>query len=389
MPDLETRELKDIEIFAAGKWNGRTYTEKDLFDMVNNFNILKDEIKPYLKLGHDENQKILQSDGYPSAGWVTNLKVKGKKLIADVVGIPKKIFELIQAGGYKRISSELYLNLRDSKNNVYNKVLRAVALLGADTPAVGTLGDLVAQYGADYCIKIKADEPAFENYIFDRDEGGEIAATEQSEKGNKNNKGDNKMSEEIIKKFQEEAAEAKKKVEESEAKVKEAEAKAAESEAKAKEAEAKAEAEKKLAEEAVEAKNKLEAEKTEMKKLEKEKNIESFIKDLLKQEKITPKQAPYVTAVLNSLDEAKVLTYKEGESEKTMPIVEAFKKLMVSNTEGKLLGELSEGETSTFTKLEDAVESLMKKDTKLTYSQATKEASRLYPSLVEAPKNKE
>ena len=155
--ELTTVDLKDVEIFAEGTWLGKnsapegdTYTAQDLENMVTAFEELKDRIKPPAKLGHDFAQKFAQQSGLPALGWVTGLKKVGTKLLADVSQIPGKVAELIKAGAYKRISPEIIWDFTDSvSNKVYPRVLKAVALLGAELPAVNTLDDIMALYGLD------------------------------------------------------------------------------------------------------------------------------------------------------------------------------------------------------------------------------------------------
>ncbi|HUV84407.1 MAG TPA: hypothetical protein VMV86_01795 [Methanosarcinales archaeon] len=146
--EKSTYDMKDVEIFSVGTWNGDSYTEKDLDDMVNSFEEIGKDIKPYVKLGHNKKQKMLQVDGMPAAGWIVNLKRKGEKLLADFSGIPKKIKELIEKKAYGRFSSEIYWNL-NLNNKKHRRVLRAVALLGADTPAVSNLNDFINLYIED------------------------------------------------------------------------------------------------------------------------------------------------------------------------------------------------------------------------------------------------
>ncbi len=135
----------DVEIFAAGTWNGDNYTEDDLDNMVENFNLFRDKMKVPLKLGHDKNQRMAQKDGYPALGWVTELKRQGKKLLAKIEGIPRKVKELIERGSYGRFSAEIYWNARVG-GNIHSRVLSAVALLGADTPAVSSISDIVGMF---------------------------------------------------------------------------------------------------------------------------------------------------------------------------------------------------------------------------------------------------
>lgn len=143
--ELATVDLKGIEIFAAGTWNGHKYSDTDLDAMVSAFAELAGKIDPPVKLGHDDGQRLLQADGYPAAGWVSRLVRKGDKLIADLRDVPAKVAELISAGAYKKISSEVYWNYKEG-GKTYRRVLKAIALLGADLPAVSSIGDIRALY---------------------------------------------------------------------------------------------------------------------------------------------------------------------------------------------------------------------------------------------------
>lgn len=132
-PVPEAFELKNVELFASGKHNGDDYSEKDLDDMVAAY-----ETQGYqapLKLGHDE------TPGKPAMGWVANLRREGGKLLGDITNIPKEIYDLIQRRGYDRVSSEIYWNLKTGGKN-FRRALKAVALLGADVPAVSSLTPL-------------------------------------------------------------------------------------------------------------------------------------------------------------------------------------------------------------------------------------------------------
>lgn len=142
----ELKTLKGVEIFQVGKWNGENYSMEDLQEMVNNFSVLKTKLQPYVKLGHNEEQNLLAKDGLPAAGWIDRVYIEGKKLVADIVDMPSKIYELVKNKAYKRISSEIYWNLKDESGNIYKRVLKAISLLGGDTPAIGSLADVQALY---------------------------------------------------------------------------------------------------------------------------------------------------------------------------------------------------------------------------------------------------
>jgi len=180
-------DIKDVEIFSSGTWNGDKYTNDDLDSMVSAFHSLGDKIKPFIKLGHSEKQKLLQQDGYPSAGWITGLKRNGSKLVADMSGIPKKIYELIKNKAFGRWSSEIYWNIKENGQK-HKRVLKAVALLGADTPAVTNLDDFINLYELDeenlkeYIVNentIEAETKEYENLEKEANDMPEIKELEK------------------------------------------------------------------------------------------------------------------------------------------------------------------------------------------------------------------
>ena len=138
-------DLIGREIFAVGKWNNMTFTEDDLDDIVANFEKLSVVHKVPLKFGHNDEQPI--TDGQPAIGWVSRVFREGKKLYADFVDMPKTVFEAVKNKLYRTVSVELLFDV-DHQGNRFSHVLDAVALLGADQPAVNTLADLDALLAA-------------------------------------------------------------------------------------------------------------------------------------------------------------------------------------------------------------------------------------------------
>lgn len=163
----DTYDISNVPIFAAGRWNGETYSEKDIDDMVSAFEETKGFMKPYLKLGHDGNQKLVQKDGMPAAGWVERLYREGKTLYADFSKVPKKIFDLVTAGAYRKISSEIWWNF-NFNGKVYRRMLKAASFLGADWPGVSTLDDIIALYASPE-REVKAYEGNGEIRTFEAD----------------------------------------------------------------------------------------------------------------------------------------------------------------------------------------------------------------------------
>lgn len=149
----EVYDIDNVEIIAAGTWDTssgkKAFTENDLQEVVDNYHIIteKGESNIPIKLGHDDNQELLQADGYPSAGWVTNLRKKADKIVADFKAIPKVIYKIIQGKGYTSVSPEIWGKYKDSNSKkTYKNVLSAVALLGKEHKAMTTLKDLVSVY---------------------------------------------------------------------------------------------------------------------------------------------------------------------------------------------------------------------------------------------------
>lgn len=133
-----------FEIFATGEWHGKTYTTQDLEQIAKNFMDLKGLHQVPLKFGHEDAQRWFgQSDGAPALGWVEKVFVQGNRLLAEAKDIPDEVMSLIKGNRYKRCSVELYYDVPVDGKNV-GTVLGAVALLGADLPAVNVLRDLTA-----------------------------------------------------------------------------------------------------------------------------------------------------------------------------------------------------------------------------------------------------
>jgi len=176
--------LTDVEIFAEGDWKGDKYSGKDVDSLVNDTNAILEKVKPFVKLGHDDAQKLQQKEGLPALGWITKLKKKGKKVLADIKDVPKVLADLIQKGAYKRVSSEILWNfVEPSSNTKYPYILGAVAFLGADMPAVTNLKDIAALYelGGDvHTVLFAAKNGAIE---MARGEGKGVGGSPQGDGG--------------------------------------------------------------------------------------------------------------------------------------------------------------------------------------------------------------
>lgn len=133
------RSLDSREILKVGTWNGITFEEDDLRNIVNAFNALRGDHEVPLKFGHNEEQDV--TDGQPAIGWVSNLFLKGESLFADFINLPTLVFDAIMERRFRTVSVELLRDV-EHEGQEFEWVLDAVALLGADQPAVRGLKEL-------------------------------------------------------------------------------------------------------------------------------------------------------------------------------------------------------------------------------------------------------
>lgn len=168
LKDTVTVDILGVEVFATGTHNGDTYDVPDLELMVNAAE--KVGFEAPLKLGHMEDSDtaaLLKKEGMPAFGWVRNLRVQGKKLLADFMEVPKRLGDLIKKGAYRRVSAEIYWNFQKGKD-VFPRVLKAVSLLGAEIPAVTDLAAVEALYEKlGLQAKGKDDGGEFRTYLSD------------------------------------------------------------------------------------------------------------------------------------------------------------------------------------------------------------------------------
>ena len=146
---LETKEMRDVEIFQAGTWKGREYSEADIDEAIGNFK--KGALEPYINLNHDDDlsKRVTKDLKVASLGFVSGLRRVGDKLLADFKQVPKVIAELIQAGALKKRSVEWWSKYKHANGEFMNNVLEAVTFHGADgVPAVNTLADIANLYKA-------------------------------------------------------------------------------------------------------------------------------------------------------------------------------------------------------------------------------------------------
>jgi hypothetical protein len=145
---MSTKNLSKVEIFASGAWmpgnlagKSLAFSDGDIDDIVAAFAERSSAGRVPLKLGHNDAQAV--ADGQPALGWVSRVWREGEKLLADFTDLPMVVYNAISSGLYKFVSVELSRDVQTS-GGLRRWALDAVALLGADIPAVGNLKDLQA-----------------------------------------------------------------------------------------------------------------------------------------------------------------------------------------------------------------------------------------------------
>jgi len=141
--------LERVEIFATGRHRGSSevvISEPDLEAMVESFQALgnQDGFKPVLKLGHSETQTFFGNNkGAPNLGFVETIWKEGEKILANFSNVPDAVVDMIRNGRYNSVSIEMFPRA-EYGGKVFSNVLTAVALLGAELPAVKGLKSLAA-----------------------------------------------------------------------------------------------------------------------------------------------------------------------------------------------------------------------------------------------------
>lgn len=163
-----TKTIAGVEIFSVGEHNGEVYLEADLDDMIKAFKALSGRVDPPLKVGHttDEfNKQLARKLGVPedvvrgdagngamALGWLSRLYREGNILKGDFSDVPQPIADLIESRSYNQVSAEILFDFED-RGVVYRRVLTAVALLGAELPAVRDTAGLEVAAVFTYTLK--------------------------------------------------------------------------------------------------------------------------------------------------------------------------------------------------------------------------------------------
>lgn len=341
----ETKNIRGVEIFASGEWNGDKFNDSDLDTIVSSFEETKEKLRPYLKLGHNSDQEILHKDGLPSAGFIDRVYKVGKKIMADITGVPEKIYELIKNRAYDRVSSEIFVNMKVGEKT-YPYALKAVALLGGDTPAVHDLNSILNLYSNEY-----------DSVNFNAVKGYEIASSFLNLMQE-----DNKMTldeavrqvaklEAEMKSLSEENASLEKDLEIAQTHIKESDAKIAEYKEKA---------------------ELLGKEMQENARIAFEKEVDAEVEKFVSENKIVPAQKELLAAILKNVkmtDETKSFTINEKEYKDVKSLVKAF---IDAHVEIEIEEEGKSVNTATFSDEDSFIEKVKKyaQDNKLTFKDA-------------------
>lgn len=140
-PDRTRCYMRGWVAFGPGYWNGGLYTRAECAEMGKNFRYLSSgpnpALVPKVKIGHDTEERLGQSLGFPALGTITDLRVAGDGLCAFDLELPAQIGALCNAGAFNDCSIEI-APLPDPKSasrKLY-PVLTALSLLGEEQPAV-------------------------------------------------------------------------------------------------------------------------------------------------------------------------------------------------------------------------------------------------------------
>ena len=182
--------LKGVEIFKAGVYRGKKYTKADLEKMVNNFNSLKRKnIFPNVPVRVDHT-----SSASDLAGYIEKIRVKGKKLVADLDITEDNIYKKIKKTTLRSRSVEIG-TYEDNKGNEYYPVIFGVAWV--DIPQVEGLAPVFA-YSKDAKI-INLNNPKNMNINKEKlnkdDEKEKVENQEGKEEEEKENKTEEKEGE--------------------------------------------------------------------------------------------------------------------------------------------------------------------------------------------------
>lgn len=160
----------EMEIFRVGTHNGDKFSEEDLEEIASNFHDLKSELRPKLKITHHgEEEEQMSLAGLASYGDVTDVYLKRgadgiNRLFARVENVPKEVLSWIRERRFPERSIEIYPKFKlgtKEDSPVYKNVLKAIALLGAEMPAVPGMEPIKLEE----CLECQGTSCLFQNFM--------------------------------------------------------------------------------------------------------------------------------------------------------------------------------------------------------------------------------
>jgi hypothetical protein len=154
VPSITFGHVENVELVETGTWPASTgpftCTSSHISSAIAAMTCPAVR-RPVLKAGHGGDHGI----GEPALGWCDNLRAsnEGQTLIADFRGMPAWLTETdehgnsVMASAYPDRSIEGERDYRCSLGHTHPFVVHAVALLGVERPAAGTLESLQELYG--------------------------------------------------------------------------------------------------------------------------------------------------------------------------------------------------------------------------------------------------
>jgi hypothetical protein len=135
--------LKGVEVFLEGEHRNKTYTSKDLDDLVANFRRLNaaGKLRVPLVIGHEEDQQYLRRSDLPAAGWATHAYREGDRVKMDFDHVPDEVARLFRGKALRGISAEVYDQPPQGCDG-NGKTFRRIAGLGGDQPQIKGLADI-------------------------------------------------------------------------------------------------------------------------------------------------------------------------------------------------------------------------------------------------------
>jgi len=312
--NTETNEfvnISDMEVFKEGTHNGHTFNSQDIDEIVNNYNELKGQLTPKVKISHGKKQESIA--GLASYGDVTKVVAKTvdgiRKIFVDLADVPDKVAQWIKDKRFAERSVEIFPIVKIN-GKAFKNVLAKVALLGHQIPAVAGMSPIDVKLSIESDVEDDNEVYHSEHFEYKLEEKENIINFTTFER--KDNMADQKMLDEMADLKEKlssmegklDSAEGKKMYEELSDKLIAFEKRVTDSEA------GKEKAEKDLAilakdiedkEEKIKA---FEKEKVDAEMALKDEKISNFISDLKQNGKITPAVEKELSTLLCSLDDS-------------------------------------------------------------------------------------